>query len=229
VGLRLLVGQEMLGDPLAREDAGIDRFFVRHGNDERAIPGRDGGEPAGVLRVSDAGLMVVAYESRPHFVELPRATFDTYLGEEGLDAVQTILARMPERPAVAREQYARCAKALLNSGTAVATERDRAVGLTLELIAARNPYTAAAGQEFPVTLLYKGAPQAGALVIAMNRDEPRARLTARSDAQGRVSFRLPRSGMWLIKAVHMIAAPTGGSADWTSFWASLTFELPTPS
>jgi hypothetical protein len=29
--------------------------------------------------------------------------------------------------------------------------------------------------------------------------------------------------MWLIKAVHMIPAPPGSNADWTSFWASLTF------
>jgi hypothetical protein len=31
--------------------------------------------------------------------------------------------------------------------------------------------------------------------------------------------------MWLIKAVHMIPAPSGANADWESFWASVTFEL----
>jgi hypothetical protein len=31
--------------------------------------------------------------------------------------------------------------------------------------------------------------------------------------------------MWLIKAVHMVPAPTGARAEWASFWASLTFDL----
>lgn len=227
VGLHLMVGQQMLGDALAREDAGVDRFIVRRGDDERPIPGRDGGEPAGILRVTGPGLMIVGYQSRPHAVELPKATFDSYLGEEGLDAVQAILAGMKNRPQVAREQYARCAKSLLSSGAPAASERDRALGLTLELVADRNPYSSAPGQSLPVTLLWKGKPQPGALVVAVNRDDPNVRLSARSDAHGRVSFRLPRGGMWLIKSVHMIAAAPGTSADWESFWASLTFALPT--
>jgi hypothetical protein len=32
--------------------------------------------------------------------------------------------------------------------------------------------------------------------------------------------------MWLVKAVHMIEAPAGSNADWLSYWASLTFEMP---
>jgi hypothetical protein len=60
----------------------------------------------------------------------------------------------------------------------------------------------------------------------MNRSAPSEKLTARSDKEGRVTFRLPRSGMWLVKAVHMIPAPPDTKADWESFWASLTFELP---
>jgi len=236
VGLRLMVGQDMLGDALARDEAGLERFFVRRGDDQQPIPGRDGGEPAGILRVIGPGLMVVGYQSRPHALELSRAKFDSYLGEEGLDAVQTILAGMKTRPMVAREQYIRCAKALLSSrvqadpayapGAQAAGQRDRAMGLTLELVADRNPYTSTPGQPFPVTLLYNGVPQPDALVIAINRDDPGARISARSNAQGRVNFTLPRGGVWLIKAVHMIATPPGGAADWESFWASLTFELP---
>jgi len=44
-----------------------------------------------------------------------------------------------------------------------------------------------------------------------------------------VRFRLRPGGMWLIKAVHMIPAPAGTSAEWASFWASLTFELGAPN
>ena len=43
---------------------------------------------------------------------------------------------------------------------------------------------------------------------------------------GARAFTLPRAGAWLIKAVHMIRAPSDAGADWESFWASLTFALP---
>jgi uncharacterized GH25 family protein len=226
VALHLLVGEEMIGDPIRRDEASIARFVVRHGNAERPIPGREGDDPAGILRVPGNGLLSVGYESHPRAIELPRAKFDAYLGEEGLDAVKGVLARSTSRPSVARERFSRCAKALLASGEAVPGQRDQALGLTLELVAGSNPYTATAQQELPFTLLYKGAPRPDALVIAINRDDPSAKLSARSDAGGRVRFRFPRGGVWLVKAVHMVPLPAGSDADWESFWASLTFELP---
>ena len=62
--------------------------------------------------------------------------------------------------------------------------------------------------------------------MAINRRNPSEKLSARTDNDGRVRFRLPADGMWLVKAVHMIPAPAGANAEWASFWASLTFELP---
>jgi uncharacterized GH25 family protein len=226
VALQLLVGEEMIGDPIRRDDAAIARFVLRHGDTDRPIPGRDGGDPAGILRVPGHGLLSVGYQSHPRRIELPRAKFDAYLGEEGLDAVKELLAGSKGRPSVARERFSRCAKALLVSGQAIPGQRDRALGLTLEIVAEGNPYTATVQQEQPFALLYKGAPRPDALVIALNRDDPSAKLTARSDARGRVRFRFPRAGVWLIKAVHMVPLPAGSDADWESFWASLTFELP---
>jgi uncharacterized GH25 family protein len=103
---------------------------------------------------------------------------------------------------------------------------DRVLGLRLELIPEKNPYTLAPGQDLPVRLLYGGAPLVGAKVAAVPKDQPSRQVAQRTDAQGRVRLRLERPGVWLVKAVHMIAAPAGSGADWESFWASLTFALP---
>ena len=59
----------------------------------------------------------------------------------------------------------------------------------------------------------------------MNRLNPMEKVSARSDSDGRVRLRLSGAGMWLIKAVHMVPAPQGSGADWSSDWASLTFEV----
>lgn len=224
MGARLRVGQDFIGDPLRRDDALIDRFFVDAGGGRRPLVGRQGADPAGLFRVEAPGLLVIGYQSHPRPVDLTEEKFNEYLKEEGLEAIAALRARRGQTGGV-RERFSRCAKSLVSSGEPRADEGDRALGFTLELVAETNPYRLAAGQDLPVRLTYEGRPLAGALVVAMNRDDAAGRLSARSDAMGRVRFRLPRQGQWLVKAVHMIPAPAQSGADWESFWASLTFEL----
>jgi uncharacterized GH25 family protein len=159
-------------------------------------------------------------------VELTAEKFNQYLQEEGLDAVAAMRASRKQTAEGAREMFTRCAKSLILSGAPADTQGDRALGFTLELIAERNPYTLRDGEELPVRLTYEGRPLAGALVIAMNRMNPAERVSARTGQDGRVRLKLRPAGMWMIKAVHMIAAPAGSDADWHSYWASLTFERP---
>jgi uncharacterized GH25 family protein len=218
VGVKLRVGVDLLGDPVPRDPALINEFVV-----EDAV-GRDGSDPAGFVRIAAPGMLVVGYRSNPSRVDLPAQKFDQYLKEEGLEAIAAERARRGQTAAV-RELFSRCAKSLVLSGPASATKGDRALGCEIELVAERNPYAMTAGQELPVRLTYKSRALAGALVVAVNRANPSEKVSARSDQQGRVRLPLPRGGMWLIKAVHMVAAPAGSGAEWSSYWASLTFEL----
>jgi uncharacterized GH25 family protein len=226
VGLRLLVGQDMLGDPVRRDDAVIERFLIRRADGDEAVPGRDGADPAGIVRVAAPGLLAVGYQSRPRPVELPPDKFEQYLGEEGLDEIKSLFHRPAADGGVARELFSRCAKTLLQSGPVQPGEGDRPLGLPLELVAERNPYAAPAGAPLSFVLTYRGQPKANALVVAINRTNPGLKRTSRTDRQGRVTFELPAPGVWMVKAVHMIPAPKDAAADWQSFWASTTFDLP---
>jgi uncharacterized GH25 family protein len=228
IGLRLLVGVDMQGDPLPRDPALIDQFVVVDGSGRKPIVGRDGSDPAGLLRATTSGLLVVGYFSRPTPIVLPAEKFNQYVKEEGLDAIAALRASRHQTAAEAHEVFVRCAKSLLVSGALAPGQADRTLGFTLELVAERNPYKLGPGQELPVRLTYEGRPLAGALVMAVNRANPAVKLSMRSDKDGRVAFALPQDGMWLIKAVHMIEAPAGSGAEWASFWASLTFELNRP-
>lgn len=225
VGMRLRVGQDLLGDPLPRDPGLIKQFVVEDAGGRKPVVGRDGGDPAGFVRVAAPGLFVVGYWSNPSAVELEAEKFNQYVKEEGLDAVAALRARRNETGAKARELFSRCAKSLVVSGSAGDAQGDRPLGFTLELVAERNPYAIGAGQDLPIRLTYENRPLAGALVVAMNRQNPSEKLSARTDSAGRVRFRLRPGGMWLVKAVHMIPAPAGANAEWASFWASLTFEL----
>ena len=227
VGVRLRVGQDLLGDPLPRDPALVNQFVVEDAAGRKPVIGRDGADPAGFLRVAMPGLLVIGYRSNPSPIVLPAEKFNQYLADEGLDAVATLRARRNQTNSEAREIFSRCAKSLVLSGAPSEGQGDRRLGFTLELVAERNPYAIRAGQDLPVRLMYENHPLAGALVVAMNRLNPPEKLAARTDNDGRVRFRLRPGGMWLIKAVHMVVAPAGINAEWASFWASLTFELGT--
>ena len=225
VSVRLRVGQDLLGDPLPLDPALVSQFIVEDTAGRKPVVQREGRDPAGLLRVGRLGLMVIGYRSNPSVIELAAEKFNQYVKEEGLDAVAAMRAQKNQTGAQAREAFARCAKSLIVSGATAEQQRDRPFGFTLELIAERNPYLMHVNDEMPLQLLYRGQPIANVLVVAMNRRDPAARIKARTDATGHVTFKLAQRGMWLIKAVHMVPAPAGLDATWASYWASTTFDL----
>jgi hypothetical protein len=226
IGIRARVGDGFLGDPVPRDPSLLEQMVVEDASGRRPVVGREGGDPAGLLRVVAPGLHVVGYFGKPSRVELAAEKFNTYLQEEGLDGVSAARARMNQSESEARELFTRCAKTLVLVGAPSPDQRDRALGCALELVAEQNPYTLEPGETLPVRLMYQGRPIEGALVVARSRQRASEKISARSDREGRVRLVLPAGGKWLIKAVHMVPAPSTANADWASYWASLTFELP---
>jgi hypothetical protein len=93
VSVRLRVGQDFLGDPLALDPALVDQFVIADATGRRPLVRRDGGDPAGLLRVGAPGLTVIGYSSHPSFVALTADKFNQYVKEEGLDAVAAVRAQ----------------------------------------------------------------------------------------------------------------------------------------
>ncbi|HEY4229371.1 MAG TPA: DUF4198 domain-containing protein [Thermoanaerobaculia bacterium] len=227
VSARLMVGQNFQGEPLPRNPALILKFFLASAAGEDPLAGRSGDEPAGTVTISSPGLQALAYRSGNSAVSLEPQKFEDYLREEGLERIVAERARRGDSQKPSRELFSRCAKALLFAGPLGPTGEDRELGLTLELRAEKNPYGLRAGSELPVRLLYEGKPLVGALVTAVPYGRAQDKLSQRTDRNGRVRLHLPYGGVWLVKAVHMVAAPADSGADWQSLWASLTFEIPT--
>jgi len=215
VRLKLWVGEHLGGETLPRNERQIDFFTAVRGGIEAPVLGIEGADPAGLLRPTADGGLVVAYRSLRSPVTLDPAKFQAYLALEGLPPV-----------APGPEVFSRCAKTLLAVGGRGDPSFTRPVGMTLELIPEADPYTLTAGETLTVRLLYEGRPLFGALVMALDAKDAQFPRQVRSDKDGRASFTLPRAGAWLIKAVHMIPAPGDAGAEWESFWASLTFSIP---
>ena len=222
----LRVGEHFRGEPVPRDDRRIRRFFLVSSRGESPVPGLPGADPAGLARADAPGLCVIGYRSERSPVTLEPQKFEKYLADEGLEAVIAERARRGEKEKPGREVFSRSVKSIVVAPGAGGPEFDRHLGLTLELELETSPAAWRADRPMRFRLLYEGKPLGSALVKAISRDDLDHTLTARTGRDGRAAIALPRKGVWLVEAVHMVAAPKDAGADWESIWASVTFEIP---
>lgn len=227
VSLTLRIGRNLTGDSLPYIPAWTREFQVSAPEGIRRVQARIGDDPAAALTPRRAGTHVVFYVSTRDRVQMDTMTYEHYLDREGLRALAGRLGAAPGPDGRYKEAYYRFAKALLLAGSASVSKvrYDRVVGLEIELVAERNPFSLQPGQRLPMRLLYRGAPLADTLVNAYGEADPTRAVSARSDAHGRFALRLDHPGMWLVNAVHLRAAPSTDAARWHSLWASLTFHV----
>ena len=227
VTIRFRVGEHFRGDPLPLDPKRVVVFSHFGPKTETPVKGVPGLDPAGVATLDEPGLHLIAYRGTSSSVTLDPQEFEAYLRAEGLERIIEERNRRNERGARGRELFARCVKSLLRTaGSNDDTGFDRVLGFPVELVPDANPYRLEAGDELSVRVLSKGQPLVGALVTAYSYAKPAEPVQQRSDANGRVTLWLGRAGPWLIKTVHMERANGSEQADWQSWWASLTFELP---
>ena len=230
VGVQLRIGDRPAeAKTVVRDPQRIIRFVTVDSQGEAPLIGRAGMDPAGFLLPKQGGLRVLGYHSKPSFIELEAKKFESYLAQEGLEKISALRAKRGEQEKNGKESYARCLKALLSVGPPTEQDSDQVLGFPLEFIAGANPYQQTAQTPLPIRLLFEGQPLEGALVEAKSLNGTETVLTARTNANGYVSFRFPSSGAWMLNAVHMVKAKPkqdNPQADWESFWASLSFALP---
>ncbi len=227
VSFSLRVGEGFTGDVVPRKAARIERFFVFGPKGERDVLGREGDDPAGLLRLEDEGLHVVAYRSTRHPNVLDAKKFETYLAEDGLDEVLAWRKAHGESEKDGNEIYSRAVKTFVRVGpeSSPSIGFDRVFGFPFELVPESDPLAARAGDSLKVRVLVDGKPKANVLVGALQRADAIGTNSARSDADGRVTLKLDRPGAWLVHAVQMWRAPAETKADWESVWSSLTFDV----
>jgi len=220
------VGEHFLGDPIPRDPASIISFISVTEKGSEPIEGLPGRDPAGMLPIEGAGMMIIAFSNRPSRVDLPPDRFEKYLRDEGLEKIIKLRAARGETGKPSSELFSRYAKCLIAAGgKSAGVAASRPLGLFFELVPESNMSLFKAGSSSRFHLLFQGKPLEGALVVAISRQHPTKKISGRSDKNGRVSLRFDQPGDWLVKAVHMTPAAPGSGAQWRSFWASVSFHM----
>lgn len=227
VVFELRVGPTWPGVKTPRVDNLVNWFTASDAQGEWKVAGRDRMLAVGNLTTRSPGATVVGMRTNSAHLELSADEFNKYLKEEGLIQVLKTRERFGLADAPGRENFSRCAKSIiLVDGQSQGY--DKQIGLPLELSLKTDPLALRTDQPFSIQLTFLGEPLANTLIKAQLKADPPIELSATSDAQGRVDFKLPQGGLWLFNAVHMEPSSEDDS-DWESLWASLTVQLTTQS
>lgn len=203
------------------------RDFSRGGVRDIRAGLRSRGSADLLTRFTNPGLHVLAMQTTYSVSELPAVRFNDYAKEEGLALILSTRQRTGQTKSPGRERYSRRAKALIEVGPrdprthSLAT---RPLGLKLEIVPERSPYLLDKTRSLPIRVMYKGRPLAGATVKLTNlRFDERPVAVARTDRNGRTSFRIPASGQWLLNTVWGEPVTGDPKVEFDTTFSSLTF------
>lgn len=192
----------------------------------------DGNRAVGDARVAGKGALTLSARTIPNFIEMKAADFEKYLKEEGMGQVVEWRAQRGESAKPGRELYSKYVKSLVRSGGSSSGDDAYAkpLGMQIELVAERDPYSMKSGDRLPVRLLWRGKPASNVMIEASVAPSgaggaAESSHVGRTDADGYVQVFLTKPGKWRLHAIAIERCQDPAKADWESFWASLTFEL----
>ena len=178
----------------------------------------------------ETGLATCWVELKPRQLELTPTQVEEYFTEIGasVDVRQTWQKmRSPKRW---REVYVKHAKTFVTVGNNE-TERswNEPVGMSLEIVPDKNPFTLRAGDDLPVRVLKNGVPFANFPVGIVFEGETQGQIRS-TDTDGRVVFRLAKQGRYLLRGTDLRPS-TKPDLEWESDFTTLTFSnhrVPSP-
>jgi hypothetical protein len=182
---------------------------------------------ADVVVPSAQGLFTLTARTIPNFIQLDAKKFEDYLQHEGLQTLVEWRKQHGEAKKPGREHYSKYFKALGYVG-APTGKFDAPAGLALEFIPLGNPYAIKAGEPLRVRVLFRSKRQVGLAVALAHADGGRvsSRVVGVTNAQGEIAVPIAGAGLWKLHTIMMERKTNSSQADWESFWASFTFELP---
>jgi len=232
IRVALHVSEVFPGEPIDWRPENTREFFQVDGKGRSDLDGR---KPSGhplmpSLTVRSPGSTLVALVTEPSYIEIAAPAFRDYLKAEGHDDILEMRAKLHQGGSPGRERYRRWVKTLVNVGGEASDVALKNLNLTIEIVPEEPPAAVRPGGHLPVRALFEGAPYAGGRLCATHEGFSTKPDTyawcGRLDGAGRASVPIQAPGWQLLRITRMRALAGDGRADWVSYWASLTFDVP---
>ncbi len=226
VGTKLLTGREfseMVN--MKYQSSNTAAFWLYEGSkktDLKAVT-TDSLSPVNTRKFESAGLAMLSMERRTLGAEMNKSEFITYLQEESLAELTDKVENTGQ--SYFKEKQTFYLKTLLAVDKASGNIYSQKLGHDLEILLLQNPCKMMYGDDLTAQLLFKGKPLNNALVAVYTKGPSGKTFTTTysSDLEGKIYFKLNRSGTWMINTVHMEPAEDKKIADYDSWRANYTF------
>ena len=179
------------------------------------------------VRVPGSGFAILTANTIPNFIELDAAKFKSYLEHENLNEVIAWREAHGESAKSGRERYSKYVKSLVLAGEPDAFYKER-TGLMIEIVLEADPYSLSPGKTLPALVLFRGKPAVNIAVESawLEGGKAKMEMIGRTDRLGRIRIPVVAAGPHRLHAIVMERCAEPKVADWESFWASFTFEIP---
>ena len=176
------------------------------------------------LTLVKQGTTLIEYNSLNSFIELEAEKFNAYLEEDGLREALAYRKLHNETDSMGREQYQRSVKTILQVGSAYDSSFKQSSPLPLDIIPIDHPYLVRDRQKMAVKILFNKKPLADQLIKVWFRDDNKTiKDDLLTDHDGIISFKVKKTGRWMVSTVKMEHLENNTKAGWQSYWASLTW------
>jgi uncharacterized GH25 family protein len=174
--------------------------------------------------IPDEGTIMVVYHGLNSYMELAADKFNAYLEEDGLREPIEYRRQHHEMDSAGREAYQRSVKTILQSGEKYDSSYKQPTPLPLDIIPLKHPYLISDKQKMQVKVLFDKKPLADQLIKIWHREGNQTIMEELlTDQDAIASFRIKRSGRWMVSTVKMIHPDNDPGAQWQSYWSSCTW------
>lgn len=223
-------GQDFKGAAFPYVKQEIDLYTITNSGESVSPKQRTGNSPAFDFKTKNEGLHIASYQGKFDTLDFKKwSKFTHYVENQGYsDFIKRHKTRGLPKTGF-QEQYARCAKALIQVGNGF-DGSDTLTGLKYELVANKNPYSLSQNDSMPVTLYYEGKPAAGKQIQVFRDDgtKPVKNFKLITDENGKAIIPLEGGGKFMLNSVYLYEGDTDPNTklpEYQSYWATLTFGI----
>ncbi|HPM30822.1 MAG TPA: DUF4198 domain-containing protein [Chryseolinea sp.] len=225
--LSFKVGQNFTGEPWNLKHHRIERLELLRGSQTIDLKTnvKEGDKDNLEIELKENGTHLIVMQSNNAFIELEADKFNSYLKEDGLDNVYDIRKNTNTLNKPSKEFYSRHTKLLFQVGDVKDDTYKKVMGLPIEIVPDRNPYSLKKGDLIRFKILWQGKPVFGARIKVWNRFDNRTTIqNIYTEQDGTMETHISNPGAWMVSVVRMIPSTKEG-ADWESYWGSLVFGV----
>lgn len=221
------VGENFIGESWDLKRHRIERLELIHRNQSSNLKDsvKEGEKDNLEVELKESGTHLIVMQSDKAYIELEADKFNEYLKEDGLDNVLDLRTKTKTLNKPSKEFYSRYTKLLLQVGDTKDDTYKKVIGLPIEIVPDRNPYSLKKGDLIRFKILWQGKSFFGAKVRVWNRFDNRTTIqNIYTEKDGTMQTHISNPGAWMVSVVQMIPSTKEG-ADWESYWGSMVFGV----